>query len=122
MKNIRNDSFRKTKKNYKDLKYTKIINSIIIVAALIIFVGGIQFLLSDYSHRGSPPFVTSFIFLLIFILPLDLIVFIPWFIWFLSQLINHGNIVLKNNLYILIITILIFIYTVIHFFAIVYLT
>ncbi len=112
-----NDNSERGKKNYKDLKYAKVINLIIITTALIILIGGIRFLFSDLT-TGNPRGVGSFIFLLIIIIPLDVIIYIPWLIWFILQYINHGRIALRNNLNILIITTLIFIYTIIHFICI----
>ena len=112
-------SLNTVKDFYISLKYAKVINFFTIVAAVIILFGGFLFLISDFSKSGDPRGVESFIFLLVIILPLDIIIFIPWTIWFVSHNLKHDFKAIKNKLYIMIITMVTFLYTLIHLLAII---
>ena len=99
-----------------DILKRRIRDFIFIGATSIILSWGISILMEELNLPGGDWRGLATIWLLVVvILPISILVFIPWNIWFLIQYIKYRNKAFENNIKPFWMTVLVFTYMIIHY-------
>lgn len=93
----------------------RIIRDIIFISATtIILLCGTSTLIQELNFGGDLRGLSTIWLLVVVVLPITLLIYIPWNIWFLIQFIKYRNNAYKNNIIPLTMIGLVFIYLSIH--------